>query len=114
MLGHAKETLADVRYISGANLELFNQESREAMYRALVEGGYKVRQAKLSDMPACMSALAVTSAMSQIAIIGTARSGATESDGWIFRHEAPLLVWYFASVCMTKALNSTTLSPRKR
>ena len=43
MLGHAKETLADVRYISGANLELFNQESREAMYRALVEGGYKVR-----------------------------------------------------------------------
>ena len=44
MLGHAKETLADVRYISGANLELFNQESREVMYRALVEGGYKVRQ----------------------------------------------------------------------
>ena len=44
MLGHAKETLADVRYISGANLELFNQEIREVMYRALVEGGYKVRQ----------------------------------------------------------------------
>ena len=33
-----------MRYISGTNLELCNQETREAMYRALVEGGYKVRQ----------------------------------------------------------------------
>jgi hypothetical protein len=44
MLGQAKGTLTEVRYISGANLELFHQETREAMYRALVEGGYKVRQ----------------------------------------------------------------------
>jgi hypothetical protein len=44
MLGHAKETLMDVRYISGVNLALCNPETREAMYRALVEGGYKVRQ----------------------------------------------------------------------
>ena len=34
----------DVRYISGVNLALCNQETREAMYRAMVEGGYKVRQ----------------------------------------------------------------------
>ena len=44
MLGHIKETLMDVRYISGFNLALCNLETREAMYRALVEGGYKVRQ----------------------------------------------------------------------
>jgi hypothetical protein len=44
MLGHAKETCIDVRYISGVNLALCNQETREAMYRALVKGGYKVRQ----------------------------------------------------------------------
>ena len=28
----------------GVNLALCNQETREAMYRALVEGGYKVLQ----------------------------------------------------------------------
>jgi hypothetical protein len=44
MLGYAKEALMDVRYISGVNLALCNLETREAMYRALVEGGYKVRQ----------------------------------------------------------------------
>ena len=44
MLGHAKETCMDVRYISGVNLALCNPETRETMYRALVEGGYKVRQ----------------------------------------------------------------------
>ena len=44
MLGHAKETRMDVRYIAGVNLALCNKETREAMYRALVEGGYKVRQ----------------------------------------------------------------------
>jgi hypothetical protein len=44
MLGHAKETFTDVRYISGVNLALYSPETREAMYRALVEGGYKVRQ----------------------------------------------------------------------
>ena len=44
LLGHAKETFVDMRYISGVNLALCNPEPREAMYRALVEGGYKVRQ----------------------------------------------------------------------
>ena len=44
LLGHAKETCMDVRYIPGVNLALCNQETREAMYRGLVEGGYKVRQ----------------------------------------------------------------------
>src|SRR5262249_11665383 len=44
MLRHAKETGMDVRYIAGVNLALCNQETREAMYRALAEGGYKVRQ----------------------------------------------------------------------
>jgi hypothetical protein len=44
LLGQAKERLMEVRYICGANLELFHQETREAIYRALVEGGYKVRQ----------------------------------------------------------------------
>jgi hypothetical protein len=44
MLGHAKETGMDVRYIAGVNLALCNQETREAMYKAFVEGGYKVRQ----------------------------------------------------------------------
>ena len=34
----------DVRYIAGVNLALCNPETREAMYRVLVEGGYKVRQ----------------------------------------------------------------------
>ena len=28
---------------SGTNLALCNQETREALYRALVEGGYKIR-----------------------------------------------------------------------
>ena len=44
MLGHAKERCMDVRYIAGVNLALCNPEARESMYRALVEGGYKVRQ----------------------------------------------------------------------
>jgi hypothetical protein len=44
MLEHATETCMDVRYISGVNLALCSPETREAMYRALVEGGYKVRQ----------------------------------------------------------------------
>jgi hypothetical protein len=43
MLGQAKATGRDVRYLSGVNLALCNQETREAMYSALVEGGYKVR-----------------------------------------------------------------------
>lgn len=42
-LGHAPERLAERRALSGANLALCNQETREALYRALVEGGYKVR-----------------------------------------------------------------------
>ena len=44
MLGQAKERVGDRRSISGVNLELCNQGTREAIYRALVEGGYKVRQ----------------------------------------------------------------------
>jgi len=44
MFEHAKERCMDARYIPGVNLALCNQETREAMYRALVEGGYKVRQ----------------------------------------------------------------------
>jgi hypothetical protein len=44
MLGPATEMFMEVCYISGAKLELFHPETREAMYRALVEGGYKVRQ----------------------------------------------------------------------
>ena len=44
MLKHAEETGMDVRYISGVNLALCNLETREAIHRALVEGGYKVRQ----------------------------------------------------------------------
>jgi hypothetical protein len=44
MLGHATKRVGDRRYISGVNLELCDQETREALYRALVEGGYKVRQ----------------------------------------------------------------------
>jgi hypothetical protein len=44
MLAYATETCMDVRYISGVNLALCNQETRETMYRALVEGGYKIRQ----------------------------------------------------------------------
>jgi hypothetical protein len=44
MLGHVIESMGDRRSISGANLALCNQETREAFYRALVEGGYKVRQ----------------------------------------------------------------------
>ena len=44
MLAYAKETCMDVRYFSGVNLALCNPETREAMYRALVEGEYKIRQ----------------------------------------------------------------------
>src|SRR5262245_32472713 len=44
MFGPAKETVIDGHYIGGANLELFHPETREALYRALVEGGYKIRQ----------------------------------------------------------------------
>ena len=44
MLRSAQETLRDVRYIPGVNLALCNLETREAMYRVLIEGGYKVRQ----------------------------------------------------------------------
>ena len=44
LLGQVRETGAEAHYIVGANLELCNQETREAMYRALSEGGYKVRQ----------------------------------------------------------------------
>ena len=44
MLGQARERFADARSIAGVNLELCNQETREALYRTLVEGGYKVRQ----------------------------------------------------------------------
>ena len=34
MLGHAKETFVDMRYISGVNLALCNPETREAMYQS--------------------------------------------------------------------------------
>ena len=44
MLGHAPECLGERCSIAGANLALCNPEMREALYRALVEGGYKVRQ----------------------------------------------------------------------
>ena len=44
MLGHAPERTVERHSISGANLALCNQETREALYRSLVEGGYKVRQ----------------------------------------------------------------------
>jgi hypothetical protein len=44
MLGQAKATGMDMRYVAGVNLALCNLETREAMHRALVEGGYKVRQ----------------------------------------------------------------------
>src|SRR5215471_6769939 len=43
MLGHTPESTGERRAISGANLALCNQETREALYRALVEGGYQVR-----------------------------------------------------------------------
>jgi hypothetical protein len=43
LLKQAEETGMDVRYIAGVNLALCNPETREAMHRALVEGGYKVR-----------------------------------------------------------------------
>ncbi|HEY5870944.1 MAG TPA: hypothetical protein VI542_36130 [Candidatus Tectomicrobia bacterium] len=41
MLGHATESREEMRSLSGANLALCNQETREALYRALVEGGHK-------------------------------------------------------------------------
>ena len=44
LLTQAEETGMDVRYIAGVNLALCSPETREAMHRALVEGGYKVRQ----------------------------------------------------------------------
>ena len=44
LLGQTQTTCADTRYIAGVNLGLCNQKTREAMYRALSEGGYKVRQ----------------------------------------------------------------------
>ena len=44
LLVQAQETCMAVRSICGANLELFHPETRAALYRALVEGGYKVRQ----------------------------------------------------------------------
>ena len=43
LLGQASERCGERRSIAGANLALCNQETREALYRALVEGGYKVR-----------------------------------------------------------------------
>jgi len=43
MLGHTPESTGERHSISGANLALCNQETREALYRALVEGGYQVR-----------------------------------------------------------------------
>ena len=43
LLGQASERCGKRRAIAGANLALCNQETREALYRALVEGGYKVR-----------------------------------------------------------------------
>jgi len=44
LLRHTKEARADVRYITGANLDLLDQETRAAMYQSLIAGGYKVRQ----------------------------------------------------------------------
>ena len=43
LLGQASERCGERRAIAGANLALCNQETREALYRALVAGGYKVR-----------------------------------------------------------------------
>jgi len=43
LLGQSPERMGERRSIAGANLALCNQETREALYRALVEGGYKVR-----------------------------------------------------------------------
>ena len=42
-LGQAPERMGERHALAGANLALCNQETREALYRALVEGGYKVR-----------------------------------------------------------------------
>ena len=42
-LGQAPEHMGERPSLAGANLALCNQETREALYRALVEGGYKVR-----------------------------------------------------------------------
>jgi len=42
LLGQAAEGMGEGRALSGTNLALCNQETREALYRALVEGGYKV------------------------------------------------------------------------
>jgi len=43
LLGQAAERIGERRALSGTNLALCNQETREALYRALVEGGYKIR-----------------------------------------------------------------------
>jgi hypothetical protein len=42
-LGQAPERIGERHVLAGANLALCNQEMREALYRAMVEGGYKVR-----------------------------------------------------------------------
>lgn len=44
LLRQTQERGADGRYISGANLDMVDQETRAAMYQALLAGGYKVRQ----------------------------------------------------------------------
>ena len=44
LLSHTKEAWADIRYVSGANLDMCSQETREAMYQSLVAEGYQVRQ----------------------------------------------------------------------
>jgi len=43
LLGQAAEGMGEGRALSGTNLALCNQETREALYRALVEGCYKIR-----------------------------------------------------------------------
>ena len=42
-LGQAPARMGERHALAGANLALCDQETREALYRALVEGGYKVR-----------------------------------------------------------------------
>ena len=44
LLKRTQETGADMRTLSGANLGMCAQKTREAMYQSLVVGGYQVSQ----------------------------------------------------------------------
>lgn len=44
LLRQTQEIGADVRTLSGVNLDMCTQETREAMYQSLVVGSYQVRQ----------------------------------------------------------------------